>query len=277
MSTPRRCLVLIFVLAGACARRTSAVGVGSPEVNADKQPSTLVAIFAHPDDETLVAPALARYAREGARVFLVIATDGRRGTSPHARIPAGDSLAKIRAAEARCSARVLGLQPPILLGFPDAGLADFTPWPGKRLDTLATRIDSILRALQPSVVVTWGPEGGYGHADHRLTGDVVTQLFQAGAVPATTRLFNPGFPEVRTADAPRWYGQHLHPVSAALLTATVTFTAGDREAAVRSVACHWSQASADQQARNIEALDHLWQGTVTFQQWGGGTQRTSLF
>jgi LmbE family N-acetylglucosaminyl deacetylase len=236
-----------------------------------------VAIFAHPDDETLVAPALARYAREGARVFLVIATDGRRGTSRHAGIPAGDSLAKVRAAEARCSARVLGLQPPILLGFPDAGLSDFAPWPGKRLDTLATRIDSILGALQPSVVVTWGPDGGYGHADHRLTGDVVTQLFQSGAVPATTRLFNPGFPEVRTTDAPPWYGQHLHPVSAALLTATVTFTSADRDAAVRSVACHWSQASADQQARNIRALDHLWQGSVTFQQWGGGTRRTSLF
>ena len=84
----------------------------------------------------------------------------------------------MRADEARCSARVLGLQPPILLGFPDAGLADFAPWPGKRLDTLVTRVDSVLRALRPSVVLTWGPEGGYGHSDHRLTGNVVTQIFQ---------------------------------------------------------------------------------------------------
>jgi len=69
--------------------------------------------------------------------------------------------------KARCSARALGLQAPILLGFPDAGLSDFAPWPGKRLDTLATRVDSVLRALRPSVVMTWGPEGGYGHSDHR--------------------------------------------------------------------------------------------------------------
>lgn len=274
---PRQCVVLAFILEAACVRRTPMVGSSSPEARADKQPPTLVAIFAHPDDETLVAPALARYAREGARVFLVIATDGRKGASPHAKIPAGDSLAKVRAEEARCSARALGLEPPILLGFPDAGLADFTPWPGKRLDTLVTRIDSVLRALQPSAVVTWGPEGGYGHADHRLTGQVVTQLFQAGSVPAATRLFNPGFPEARTTTAPPWYGQQLHPVSTALLSATVSFSSADREAAVRSVACHWSQASPEQQKLNIEALDHLWRGTVTFQQWGGGARRSSLF
>ena len=239
-------------------------------------PRTLVAVFAHPDDETLVAPALARYAREGVRVYLVIATDGRLGANAHARIPAGDSLAKVRANEARCSARALGLEPPILLGFPDAGLADFSGWPGMRLDTLATRMDSVLRALRPSVVVTWGPEGGYGHSDHRLTGNVVTQVFQSGALPSTTSLFYAGFPETRTSTAPRWYGQKIHPVSNALLTATVMFTAADQQAAAKSVACHWSQATLDEQTRNMQALDYLWQGAVTFQQWGGARQ-ASLF
>ena len=239
-------------------------------------PRTLVAVFAHPDDETLVAPALARYAREGVRVYLVIATDGRLGANAHARIPAGDSLAKVRANEARCSARALGLEPPILLGFPDAGLADFSGWPGMRLDTLATRMDSVLRALRPSVVVTWGPEGGYGHSDHRLTGNVVTQVFQSGALPSATPLFYAGFPETRTATAPRWYGPKIHPVSSALLTATVEFTAADRQAAAKSVACHWSQATLDEQTRNLQALDYLWQGAVTFQQWGGARQ-ASLF
>ena len=262
----RKPFVAVLVLFVGCAARTH--GVPAPQ--------TLVAIFAHPDDETLVAPVLARYAREGVKVFLVIATDGRRGANEHARIPAGDSLAKVRADEARCSARVLGLQPPILLGFPDAGLADFAPWPGKRLDTLVTRVDSVLRALRPAVVLTWGPDGGYGHSDHRLTGNVVTQIFQSGSFPEA-RLFSPGFPADRTMSAPPWYGQHLHPVSTALLTATVAFEAADRAAAARSVACHWSQASPEAQARNMEALDYLWQGAVTFQQWGGRVPRTSLF
>ena len=260
------------MLLSSCSPHTASIST-----QAETSSRVLVAVFAHPDDETLVAPALARYAREGAHVFLVIATDGRRGANSHARIPAGDSLAKVRADEARCSARALGLQPPILLGFPDAGLADFAPWPGKRLDTLATRMDSVLRALRPSVVLTWGPDGGYGHSDHRLTGNVVTQVFQSGALPASTRLFTAGFPESRTSAAPPWYGQHLHPVSGALLTTTVSFDAADRAAAARSVACHWSQATLEGQARNMEALDYLWQGAVTFQQWGGGPRRTSFF
>jgi LmbE family N-acetylglucosaminyl deacetylase len=268
---------LVFLSSTAVLTLLAACAPGGASVAAaPSSPRTLVAVFAHPDDETLVAPALARYAREGVRVFLVIATDGRRGANTHARIPAGDSLAKIRAGEARCSARALGLEPPILLGFPDAGLADFAPWPGKRLDTLATRIDSVLRALRPSVVIAWGPEGGYGHSDHRLSGNVVTQIFQSGALPSTTPLFYPGFPETRTSTAPPWYGQMIHPVSSALLTASVTFNSADRQAAAKSVACHWSQATLEQQTSNMQALDHLWQGSVTFQQWGGA-RLASLF
>jgi hypothetical protein len=84
-------------------------------------PRTLVAVFAHPDDETIVSPALAQYARQGAKVYVVIATDGRKGVAKHAGIPAGDSLATVRAGEARCSARELGVQPPTMFGLEDAG------------------------------------------------------------------------------------------------------------------------------------------------------------
>ncbi len=236
----------------------------------------LVAIFAHPDDETLVAPVLARYAREGRRVVLVIATDGRLGAAEHARIPTGDSLAFVRANEARCSAKALGIAPPILLGFHDAGLADFAGWPGKRIDTLATRIDSVLRALRPAVVITWGPEGGYGHSDHRLTGNAVTQVIQSGALGATP-LFFAGFPASRTANAPPWYGQKIHPVDERFLKTTVSITQADEEAAWKAIACHWSQASAEEQRQNREALHYLWQGRVAFQQWQGGARHTSLF
>ena len=270
MSFRRGCLLIL--LAGCAARP----GRGTAS-NAPRHSRTLMAVFAHPDDETLVAPVLSRYARDGARVVLVIATDGRRGAAEWTGVPAGDSLAAVRANEARCSARALGIEPPILLGFPDAGLSDFAPWPGKRLDTLAVRIDSIIRVVRPDAVITWGPDGGYGHADHRLTGQAVTQVFQAGTVPNNIPLFFPGFPETRTAQAPPWYGQHLHAVSPALLTATVSFTAADREAAWKSIACHWSQATAEEQAQNRAALDFLWQGTVTFQQWGRGSKRASLF
>src|ERR1700682_1394237 len=61
------------------------------------RPRTLLAVFAHPDDETLVGPLLASYARRGGRVRLAIVTDGGQGVRPHAGIPAGPQLATARA------------------------------------------------------------------------------------------------------------------------------------------------------------------------------------
>ena len=57
-------------------------------------PKTLVAVFAHADDEGPAAPMLARYAREGARVYLIIATDGAQGGT-HTSIPPGAELARV--------------------------------------------------------------------------------------------------------------------------------------------------------------------------------------
>ena len=79
------------------------------------KPGTLVAVWAHADDEVPVGPVLARYAREGADVYMIIATDGAQGGA-NTSIPRGAELAKVRAEEASCSTRALGIHPPILLG-----------------------------------------------------------------------------------------------------------------------------------------------------------------
>jgi LmbE family N-acetylglucosaminyl deacetylase len=254
----------------ACARHAPAAGapVGS---------GTLVAVFAHPDDETIVSPALAHYARAGAKVYVVVATDGRKGVSEHAHIPAGDSLAKVRAGEARCSAKALGAQPPILLGFEDAGLAVLSPWPGEPLDRLFERLKTTLADLHPDAVITWGADGGYGHQDHRLVGDVVTQVFQSGALPAGTKLYYPGYAPERVAEAPRWYGMKVYATAPEYLTTRVVYDAQDREAARRALSCHWSQATEAQMTESFAALEHLWNGAVSFQQWRGGTSGSRLF
>jgi len=84
----------------------------------------LVAVFAHPDDESSAAPILARYAREGAQVHLIVATDGAAG-GQQTSVAAGAELAKVRADEARCAADALGIKPPILLEFPDGKLGAY--------------------------------------------------------------------------------------------------------------------------------------------------------
>jgi LmbE family N-acetylglucosaminyl deacetylase len=252
-------------------------GVTGSAASRATEAGTLLAIVAHPDDESMVAPVLAHYAREGARVYVVVATDGRRGVTKHAGIPAGDSLATVRAGEARCSARELGIQPPIMIGLEDAGLAVISPWPGEPLDRLAKRLETILRELHPDAVITWGPEGGYGHADHRLVGDVVTQLFQAGAAGPSARLYFAGFTADRVASSPRWFGFHLYPTAPELLTTTIAFDERDRTAARRALSCHWSQATTAEMDESFAALEYLWQGKIGFQQWRGGARSSRFF
>jgi len=270
----RRVIVAVALTATGCSTHGA---TSAPTPSASASGHTLVAVVAHPDDETLVSPVLARYAREGARVYVVVATDGRLGTAKHAGIPAGDSLATVRAGEARCSARQLGVEAPILIGLPDAGLAVIRPWPGQPLDSLAKRLRTIFAELRPNAVITWGPEGGYGHADHRLVGDVVTQLFQAGEIQPPTRLYYAGFTADRVTSAPPWFGFHLYPTASALLTTTVSFEARDQAAARRALSCHWSQATSAEMDESFAALDHLWQGKLGFQEWRGEAKRSSLF
>ena len=264
-----------LLLATACARAPAPAPSARPA--GDARP-TLVAVFAHPDDETIVSAVLAHYARAGVRVVLVTATDGRLGTAPHAHIPAGDSLAAVRAEETRCAARALGIDPPILLGFPDAGLAVLSPWPGEPLDRMAARLTTVLRDLHPDAVITWGPEGGYGHQDHRLVGDVVTQLFQAGSLGSSARLYYVGFTADRTSTAPPWFGHRVYPTADALLTTSVAIDDQDLAAARAGLECHRSQATAAEMDTSFAAMRWLWQGRVRFRAWdGSGGRADGLF
>src|SRR5262245_34816000 len=97
----------IFVMVALLS--TALVGRSEPQ-------RVLLAVFAHPDDEIAAGPALARYAREGANVYVAIAARGEKGAFPHAGIPAGDELAKIRREEAICSCQQLGIKPPEFFG-----------------------------------------------------------------------------------------------------------------------------------------------------------------
>ena len=150
-------------------------------------------LLAHADDETAASPVLARYAREGVQVYMVIATDGSGGSGSQTYLqrsdsgPVGDALVKARVEEARCAATALGAQEPVLLAFPDGKLGDYL---GDRtlLYRLTDRIAKEIERLRPDVVMTWGPDGGTGHPDHRLVSDIATQLQRAGAAGMPERL-----------------------------------------------------------------------------------------
>lgn len=122
----------------------------------------LMCILAHPDDESLGnGGMLAKYAAEGVETYLVTATRGERGWfGDQSDYPGLEALGKRREAELRASASVLGIHRVDFLDYIDGDL-DQAP----TVEAVA-KIALHLRRVQPDVVVTFGPDGAYGHPDH---------------------------------------------------------------------------------------------------------------
>jgi len=222
---------------------------------------TLVAVWAHADDEAPVGPILARYAREGVQVHMIIATDGAQGAA-NTSVPRGPEIAKLRVEEARCSAQALGIQPPILLGFPDGALGNYLADPAM-LYRLTQRLHEELQRLRADVLITWGPDGGYGHPDHRIISSIVSQLVRAGAPGVPQRVFYASLPAegIRALNPARGEPPLLIP-QASLFTMRVPFTTADLEAALRSMACHKTQASDEAVERVTKAMRDVWKGEL---------------
>ena len=231
----------------------------------------ILAIFAHPDDERVIGPLLSRLAREGRETHLVIATDGSKGTRDFARIPAGAALAAARTKEATCAADRLGVKKLHLLGLPDGGLAAFDEL-GKLRSALVPIIDSI----RPAAIITFGPEGGTGHPDHRLVGDVVTQIIQADARYAGVDLLYASLPAERLETAPK-ASPTVNGMTEALLTVRVPFEDRDLAAGREEFACHKSQYTSVEMDLVNRYLAHAWNGTVWLRPWTGALLDAQLF
>lgn len=224
----------------------------------------VMAVFAHADDERVVGPLLNRLTRAGREVHLVVATDGSKGVREHAGFPAGKALADARIVEVRCAAQQLGIRRIHRLELEDAGLASFAS-----LARLRTALREAIERVQPAVIITFGREGGTGHPDHRLTGDVVTEIVQGGDLPFAVDLFYAGLPasRLRTAPAAR---PGVTGVADSLLTLRVPFEPQDLAAAVASFACHRSQYTADEMRLVNAYLEHAYDGVNHLQPWNGG-------
>jgi LmbE family N-acetylglucosaminyl deacetylase len=154
----------------------------------------LMAVLAHPDDESLgFGGSLAKYASEGVEVFLVTATRGDRGRYRGHRAgdpahPGPQALATLREAELRAAAAELGVCEVSVLDYPDAGLDRVDP-----REAVAV-IAGHLRRVRPDVVLTFGPDGAYGHPDH-----IAISQFTTAAIVAAA---DPGFAGVNGTAAP---------------------------------------------------------------------------
>ena len=127
-------------------------------------------VFAHPDDESLgTGGTLAKYSAEGVETYLLTASRGERGRfGDGGERPGDDIVGEVREAELRAAAKELGLREVTLLGYPDGALDAVDP--ASAQETIAGH----LRRIRPDVVITFGPEGAYGHPDHVAISQLTT-------------------------------------------------------------------------------------------------------
>ncbi len=146
----------------------------------------LLCVLAHPDDESLgTGGVLAKYGQEGVETYLITATLGQRGwAGPEDQNPGSKELGRMRAAELRAAARVLNIRELHLLGYMD-GEVDQAP-----AAELVGRLTRLIRQIRPQVVVTFGPEGAYGHPDHIA----ISQYTTAAVVQAADANIHNGEP-----------------------------------------------------------------------------------
>lgn len=143
-------------------------------------PLRLLCVAAHPDDESLgFGGALARYAAEGVATYLISATRGERGwQGPPDEDPGPEALGRLREAELRAAAAVLGLQRVHFLGYGDGAVAA-VDWA-----EATAALACLLRHIRPQVVMTFGPDGVTGHPDHIAISQLTTAATVCAADPA---------------------------------------------------------------------------------------------
>lgn len=137
-------------------------------------------VLAHPDDESLgLGGSLAHYGSQGVATYVVTATRGEQGRFfDNESRPSNDEVGRVREQELRAAARELGVSEVVLLGYRDKELDAADPAEARAL--IVAEIDRI----RPQVIVTFGPDGAYGHPDHIA----ISQLTAAAIADAHHRV-----------------------------------------------------------------------------------------
>jgi len=214
---------------------------------------TLLAVFAHPDDETFrPGGTLALLARRGVRVQVLTATRGQAGSCGDPPLCTPAELPTVREHELRCACAALGLELPRILDYRDGHLDEADA------DGLIAAILDVVREVRPQVMLSFGPDGLSGHPDHIAIGRCAAEAFRrAGEVAA-----------LYTVAVPRSVAERLGigracpvPDEEIALTVDVTPAWEQKLAAMR---CHATQWSASPLTRASEERQRLFFGMEHF-------------
>jgi mycothiol S-conjugate amidase len=168
--------------------------IPSANCPADSGKLRLMAVHAHPDDESSKGAAtMARYAREGVEVLVCTLTGGERGDILNKKMERPDiraNLPAVRRAEMEKAREILGVQQRFL-GFVDSGLPEGDPLPPlpdgcfalQSLEVASRPLVAAVREFRPHVMLTYDENGGYPHPDHIKCHQVSVEAFEAAGDP----------------------------------------------------------------------------------------------
>lgn len=154
----------------------------------------LLTVHAHGDDETItMGGTLAVLGDRGIKTSVLCCTDGKLATIVDPEMPEETTrprLAEIRQEELRNACRILGVSEVNFLGYGDSGMAGESTnklpdaFCMASLDEAAGKIVAHIRRFKPQVVVTYDPNGGYGHPDHIQAHRATLLAVEAASHPA---------------------------------------------------------------------------------------------
>jgi LmbE family N-acetylglucosaminyl deacetylase len=132
---------------------------------------------------------MAKAAKDGHRVVLVVATKGEHGEVPEGFLDPDEELWQRRVKETEASAAILGVERVEFLGYVDSGMID-TPENAKPgsfwtadVDEAAEKLATILREEHADVITIYDSHGGYGHPDHIQVHRVGQRAAELAGVP----------------------------------------------------------------------------------------------
>ena len=137
------------------------------------RPLTVLAVFAHPDDEGFgCGGTLAALVAGGHRVTLVCATNGDVGEISDPELATPETLPSVRQGELRAAMDLTGILDVRFLNYRDSGMPGWDDNNHPRSlyqapeETVVEQVAAVIREIRPDIVITHDPSGGYGHPDH---------------------------------------------------------------------------------------------------------------
>ncbi len=223
--------------------------------NGQGKTKTILAIFAHTDDESSIGQVLTKYSKQ-AKVYIIYVVEDI-DTSNLDITPTGDSINHIKIADAKCSCKKLNVQP-IFLGM---GRLIYDPIKKPteyyiKTKKLKAALQQKIKELKPDAIITFGPDGDSGHPEHRIVGSITTEIILYNGWVERYPLYYAGWPKEKT---PIDQIQGTGEVDKKYLNVEIHFSEEDKVIAFEAFTCYKNIFSGQeiQDRKDADAADKL--------------------